>query len=254
VLAALIGDKARGFGADLVGVAGVEDLKRSPSHQVSARMPEFAGVGTRDTDRGRRGLVTWPDGALSAIVIGVEHPFGKPEMDWWEKGPSGGNTPGNRLLMRINSDLAAWLEGDMGIRCFQLPYHIERGGAYMKDAAVLAGLGHIGLNNLLVTPGFGPRVRLRMMLTAADLPSTGVTGPDPCEECGAPCRAACPRGAFAEQVYTEAEYALAELPGRTGVYDRLRCDQQMTIDAGTSAPQVRYCRACELACTIGPRS
>jgi epoxyqueuosine reductase len=184
----------------------------------------------------------------------VEHSLGRPELDWWEKGGSGGNTPGNRLLIRIVSDVAAWLEGDMGIRCFQLPYHIERGGAYMKDAGALAGLGHIGMNNMLVTPRFGPRVRLRMMLTNAELPSAGVTGPDPCEDCSAPCRAACPRGAFAQQVYCEAEYTPIELPGRTGVYDRLRCNQQMTIDAATSALVIQYCRECELACPIGSRS
>jgi epoxyqueuosine reductase len=251
VLAALICDKARSFGADLVGIAGVEDLKRSPSHQLSARLPEFAGIGTRDAGSGRRGSVTWPDGALSAIVLGVEHPAGKPELDWWENGGSGGNTPGNRLLMRIVADLAAWIEADLGIRCLPLPYHIERGGAYMKDAAVLAGLGHIGKNNMLVTPEFGPRVRLRMMLTAADLPSVGAMGPDPCQDCGAPCRTACPQEAFARRIYSEADYAQPELPGRTGVYDRLRCDQQMKADAATTAPFIRYCRECELACPAG---
>jgi epoxyqueuosine reductase len=250
-LVRLICEKAAEFGADIAGVASVEDLKHSPSHQICGQMPEFAGVGTRDTDPSMGGIVRWPDGARSAIVIGAEHPADKPELDWWHKGSSGGNTAGNRLLMGIVSELAVWLEREHGIRCFELPYHIEHGGVYMKDAAVLAGLGHTGKNNMLVTPQYGPRVRLRAMLTDAVLPSAGVTGPDPCEDCDAPCRASCPREAFAERVYLSDEYGQAELPGRTGVYGRLRCNQQMTADASMAGPVVKYCRECELACPVG---
>lgn len=57
---------------------------------------------------------------------------------------------------------------------FKLPYHIEHGGVYMKDAAVLAGLGRMGKHNMLITPRYGPRLRLRVMLTEADLPSMGM--------------------------------------------------------------------------------
>ena len=46
-LAELIMAKAKEFGADLVGIARVEDLKQSPSHQISERMPAFANVGPR---------------------------------------------------------------------------------------------------------------------------------------------------------------------------------------------------------------
>jgi len=72
-----------------------------------------------------------------------------------------------------------------------LPYHIENGGIYLKDAAVLAGLGTIGRNNLLITPEFGPRVRLRALLAGVDLPPTGPAGFDPCEGCPAPCLTDC---------------------------------------------------------------
>jgi epoxyqueuosine reductase len=261
-LVRLIGKKAKGFGADVAGVASVADLKRSPSHRISGRMPEFSGVGTRDAGPGRHGIVVWPEGARSAIVIGVEHPAHQPELDWWQRGESGGNTPGNRMLMRIISELAAWLEREREIRCFPLPYHIEHGGVYMKDAAVLAGLGRIGRNNMLVTPQYGPRVRLRVMLTDVELPSAGVTGPDPCEGCDVPCLAACPQQAFAEKIYYKGEYGLDELPGRTGVYSRFRCNLRMSMDASASesatsgagrisARLVKYCRECELACPVG---
>jgi epoxyqueuosine reductase len=77
-----------------------------------------------------------------------------------------------------------------------LPYQIEYGGAFLKDAAVLAGLGMIGKNNLLVTPQYGTRVRLRGMFIEAELEPTGPSTFDPCQGCGMPCQRACPQDAF----------------------------------------------------------
>lgn len=253
---------AQAFGADVAGVAGVADLKRSPSHRISEKMPEYSGVGTKEAETGRRGIVQWPEGAGSAVVIGLAHPLDQPELDWWETGESVGNTAGNRLLMRTVSRLAAWLETECGIRCLKIPYHIEHGGVYMKDAAVLAGLGCIGKNNLLVTPRYGPRIRLRVMLTDAALPSMGPIDFDPCADCPMPCRAACPQHAFAERVYSQTAHGQEELPGRSGVYDRLRCNREMTINnanfeevglGGGVRPgrRVRYCRECERVCPAG---
>ena len=262
-LVRLINDKAKAFGADLAGVASVDDLKGSPSHAISQKMPEFDGVGTKDAQDRKRGVVKWPEGARSAIVIAAAHPPEKPEMDWWVTGASARNTAGNRLLMGTVSELATWLEKEQGIQCFKLPYHIEHGGVYMKDAAVLAGLGCIGKNNMLITPQFGPRLRLRVMLTDADLPSAGAADFDPCEDCPMPCRMACPQDAFTERIYFPEEYGQKELPGRSGGYNRLSCNQQMVINESdfeevrienqqNPAKQIKYCRECELACPVGP--
>jgi epoxyqueuosine reductase len=40
-----------------------------------------------------------------------------------------------------------------------------------SHAAFLAGLGNFGINNMLLTPEYGPKVRFGSVLTAADLPS-----------------------------------------------------------------------------------
>lgn len=264
-LVGLIIGKAKACGADLAGVASVRDLKRSPSHAISERMPEFDGVGTKDVQGRQRGVVKWPERARSAIVIAAAHPSEKPEMDWWVTGASAGNTAGNRLLMGTVSELASWLEKEQGIQCFKLPYHIEHGGIYMKDAAVFAGLGCIGKNNLLITPQYGPRIRLRVMLTDADLPSAGAADVDPCEDCPMPCRIACPQDAFEERIYFPEEYGQKKLPGRNGGYNRLSCNRQMVINQSDFeeveienrqdlGKQVKYCRECELACPAGPKS
>lgn len=262
-LARRINIKAKEFGADLAGTVSLEDLKRSPSHRISKKMPRFDGIGTVETKGRRRGVVKWPDSAKSAIVIAVEHPPERPEMDWWlTSGVSSGNTPGNRRLMETVSKLAAWLENQRGVQCFKLPYHIEHGGVYMKDAAVLGGLGCIGKNNLFVSRQYGPRVRLRVMLTDADLPSVGGADYDPCEQCPAPCREVCPQDAFAEPIFASEKWGHEALPGRSGIYDRFSCNEQMLIDKSNServktdhpkSPEqcTRYCRECEMACPVG---
>jgi epoxyqueuosine reductase len=256
--------RAQEFGADLTGIVNLEALKRSPSHEISAIMPEFNGVGTEGAGGRRRGIVTWPEGARSAIVIAVAHSRKKPQLDWWiSRGGFAGNTEGNRLLIRTVAKVSAWLEAEERIRCFKIPYHIEGGGVYLKDAAVLAGLGSIGKNNMLITPQYGPKLRLRVMLTDADLPSTGAISFDPCEGCTAPCRSVCPQDAFAQQIYVATDYGIEALPGRNGVYNRFRCNRQMVIDESqakmvaaedveeNSIVQVKYCRKCELVCPVG---
>ena len=78
-----------------------------------------------------------------------------------------------------------------------LPYHVEKGGIFLKDAAMLAGLGIIGANNLLITPQFGPRVRLRALFLDCELAApTGPLNFSPCDGCNQPCWEACPQQAF----------------------------------------------------------
>jgi len=250
-----INEKAVELGADLVGIANIADLKRSPSHAISAKLTAYNGVGTTKEEGQNHSVVNWPDGFKSAVVIAVAHPIDKPEMDWWVSG----NTSGNHQLIRIVSELATWLESEAGIKCSQLPYHIERGGVYLKDAAVLAGLGCIGRNNMLITPQYGPLLRLRAMLTEADLSSKGASEFDPCVSCSAPCLGACPQNAFKEQVYFPAAYGQTELPGRSGIYNRMDCNREMVINEADfeevqignqeiPGKRVKYCRECELAC------
>lgn len=258
--------QAKDFGADLAGIARVADLKDSPSHWLSKIMPDFEGVGTHPSDHKKRGIVQWPEGAKSAIVIAISHPRSRPELDWWVDSTNGkGNTAGNRRLMDITGKLADWLEHKTDMRCFKLPYNIEKGGIYLKDAAVLAGIGCIGMNNLVITPQFGPRQRIRVMLVNAVLPSTGSMDFDPCNGCDMPCRKVCPQQAFKRPVYSQAVYGRETLPGRTGVYDRFRCNEQMLIDEANVETvdiekkeavvrQVKYCRRCEMACPIGSDS
>lgn len=66
-----------------------------------------------------------------------------------------------------------------------------------KHAAEAAGLGKMGWHSLLITPGFGPRVRLACCLTAAELETTKLDYDTECAGCGV-CLEICPAKALCE--------------------------------------------------------
>ena len=218
--------QAIALGASLVGVTCVATLLDSPSHRL------------HPVKRCARD-------ACSVLVLALAHAEGQPEMDWWDNRQ--GRTPGNRRLIKINHRLTKWLWEAYAVEAHELPYHAIHRGVYLKDAAVLAGLGVMGKNNLVITPQYGPRVRLRALLLDRSLESTGpLEGFAPCDECDGDCMQACPWEAL-----------------HGGSYQRERCWQQMEEDetdqivltppfVGMPAKHViPYCRRCELACPVG---
>lgn len=80
-----------------------------------------------------------------------------------------------------------------------------------KQAAELAGLGTIGRNSLLITPGFGPRVRLACLLTEAPVEATPRRNHDFCTKCNA-CIRVCPARAIEKPP-----------PGRPYAVNRFAC-------------------------------
>jgi epoxyqueuosine reductase len=130
--------KAVEFGASLAGLASVQDLKESPTYGIYDKHPYYDGYTG----------VEWPEQAKTVLVLALEHPSDKPELDWWSEAIPG-RTPGNRILMKVSKKLIKWLKEEYDINAEPLPYPIEKGGIFLKDAAVLAGLGIIGKNNLL---------------------------------------------------------------------------------------------------------
>ncbi len=250
-------DKAKSLGASLAGIADAGLLKKSPSHLIYPRMAHNLGVGSRETAEGiELGQIAWPANAKAVVVIAVEHKKDEPELDWWD---DQAGTPGNRILIQINNQLSDWVEEKFDIKTHKLPYHVEKGGIFLKDSAVMAGLGCIGKNNLLVTPEFGPRIRLRAMILESEVEPTGPVQFDPCDGCKEPCRKACPQEAYSDIVFSSVEMGMLTLPGRNGCFSRSICNIQMEKDIadaeilpaqGTdgSGKRIKYCRRCEFAC------
>jgi epoxyqueuosine reductase len=230
----LIVEKAKEMGASLAGVATLSSLRGSPSYQVYDKSPYYA----------RYERFLWPEDAHSVLALALVHDPSKPELDWW-KSELPGRTLGNHMLMRIADGLSKWLMEEFKIRATPLSYYIEEGGVFLKDASVLAGLGTIGRNNLLITPEYGPRVRLRALYLDMELEATGPIDFNPCVGCPMPCQLACPQNAF-----------------QSGSYSKDTCDLQMgedeeaqevlgTLEDGRTLKICRrYCRECELACPV----
>ncbi len=243
-------------GATLAGVASMEAVKTSPSHIIYKSMSAYSGVGTVDTPSDNQ-LFNWPESAKSVLVIALSHPENRPELDWWD----GKGTPGNRMLIQILEAVRLRMEKDFEVGPHKLHYYVERGGIFLKDAAVLAGLGCIGKNNMLVTPDYGPRVRLRAMLLDAALDPTGPVDFDPCENCEVYCRKVCPENALGPKATAfEAMTDFNALPARDGTYRREICNIRMEKDIsesekiGTLGAPVKYCRRCEMVCPVGRKT
>jgi epoxyqueuosine reductase len=252
--------KAKSFGASLAGIADAKLLKLSPSHLIYPKMEQSLGAGSRETAEGiELGKIAWPSNAKAVVVIAVEHKKDEPQLDWWD-GRKG--TPGNRILIQINNNPSDWVQEKFAIKTHKLPYHVEKGGIFLKDSAVMAGLGCIGKNNLLVTPEFGPRIRLRAMILEEEVEPTGPVQFDPCDGCKEPCRHACPQNAYSDIVFSSVEMGMLTLPGRNGCFSRAICNIQMENDINAAeilrtestdetGKRIKYCRRCEFACPVG---
>ncbi|MBW2411184.1 MAG: epoxyqueuosine reductase [Deltaproteobacteria bacterium] len=265
-------EKAKELGATMAGIASVELLKKAPSQQLIRKIgmvvDEAGSLTVRWQDRFSE--TKWPAKAGSVLVIAVSHPEDKPELDVWDPG---GSSPGTRMLLRINRKLSKWIEETLGIKTHKLPYDVEHGGIFLKEAAVLSGLGCIGKNNLVITAELGSRIRLRAMLLEDELTPTGPIDFDPCKGCEEFCRKACLRNAYEKNVFSSVETGVDSLPGRDGYFNRANCifgvirregildeiddysqdddldiEKERRIEGG-----IEYCRICELACPVGSK-
>jgi len=180
----------------------------------------------------------------SIIVIALRHPSNKPELDYYiiREGARFGNSKGNRQLMDISDRIGWWLS-DESVASHDLHYYVEKDGVFLKEAAVLAGLGIIGVNNLLIHPGYGPRIRFRAHLIEAPLAPSISLDFDPCMGCGKPCLEVCPVGALDQAGY---------------MWDRCRdhadhnAAQAVITPADGDKPATREhrcCRLCEFSCS-----
>ena len=258
-------------GATLAGIASMDALKISPSHSIYNKMLDYGEANpvkdyeglpdnefiTNDHALHNKRLFAWPDAVKSILVIGLSHPASRPELDWWD----GRGTLGNRIMIDIIKQTSQQIETQLKVNTRKLHYYVEKGGIFLKDAAVLAGLGCIGKNNLLITPSNGPRVRIRALFLGAELNPTGPIAFDPCFHCRVHCRAVCPENAMEEKspFFKSIEFS-HPLPGRDGTFTRESCNKTMKKDVAEGSqnnkgkpPVIKFCRKCEFVCPVGKK-
>ena len=242
----IILDKAKELGTSLAGIASIADLKASPSYEAYSKKPFYEEYDPDSPDYHEFKGVRWREEHKSILVWALVHPISEPVLDWWSmKVP--GFTPGNGVMRLQSKKLRRWMGEELGIKALSLPYQVEYGGAFLKDSAHLAGLGVIGKSNLLVTPEYGTRVRLRGMFIEAELEPTGpLVGFDPCTGCDMPCHRACPRDAFRSGSFERA-YCKEENDER---YANEELIEGSIMGIEEASMVMKPCRYCELACPI----
>ncbi len=169
---------ARGLGADLFGVASADAFEGAPSGHLP-----------RNLLRGARSVAVLGihllDGAFELAPsrpYSITYQVASFELD--------------RIAFRVAKDLQA-----RGHRALQVPasppYDLARnmGDLSHRHAAQLAGVGVFGKNSLLLSPEFGPRIRLSSVVTDAALAPGAPLDVDLCGDCER-CLHACPAHAF----------------------------------------------------------
>ena len=209
-------------GADLFGVADLVQAHEFIVNQGGAMLGEFP----RGVSIGMR---------LSDTIVDTHSPEEKHGLSlyWWHVYSV--ITPMlDVLAQRIQHELQA-----EGYRTLHVPGSMPYNRKTLKSllphklAAHLSGLGWIGKSCLLITPGFGPRVRFVTVLTDAPL-QTGKSLDKKCGKCKR-CIEACP-----VQALKGIEFRPEE-PVETR-FDNRKCEQYRSTNP---------CGICVAACPFG---
>ena len=230
--------QAESYNGVRAGIVRLKDVLKGPSYQVT---PEGSRSTTTPLDDAP--IDDWPSEAQTVLVLGLNHPENDLRLDYWERG----DTWGNRRLRELSKLMKQWLREKYDLAALPLPYYVEKGGLFLKDAAVLSGIGIIGRNNLLLNPEWGPRIRLHSILIEGDFQTTeALEGFTPCDTCEVFCQKACPMKAFPQ-----------------GKYNWSICVKLINANVKRKVPDgeigengkrnlvIKYCRVCELSCPVG---
>lgn len=212
---------AKAAGASLVGYAPVERFEGAPpGHHPVDLLPgarTVATFGIRLLDR----VLEWPDLLkespffpepirLKALRLGLYRRSGYDIV--------------NDQLNAIALQLANLLE-DRGHGALFFPathaglpedLSFIPGMFSQRHAAVRAGLGLFGLNNVVVTPRYGPRIRFNSVITTAQLPATPLLTEALCKgpTC-ARCLRSCPADALSMLPRATEDSVWLDPPART---------------------------------------
>ena len=243
---------AKRRGADVAGVARVEPLSE-------------AGAILREP----------LEGARSAIVLGARQSvatFESPVIQMIQHDTTYAYRTVDEAchsLVRVLEDaghraiaVSAFLPIDMGDEIKGM-----RGEVDHRRAAVEAGIGVYGMNNLLVTEKFGPRVRLATVLTTASITPGRRLRKKVCTECG-DCVKACPASALDEPGKTDKracgrtvfEHGLRGLMrfgfkwvenDPDGKIEQIKSQNLRELWQGFMTGMYYTCFACQAACSVG---
>ncbi len=191
-------ERARSFGADLVGVASLDRFKDVPAENnplsIFPQAKSLIAVGRRILRGTVRGLEK-----SSAMGASFKH-FGFSSLE-------------DNYLAKTTYDLNVWIEAQGFEAVPMFGYDTEATGkqemaipvapgkpapnVYVdwKFAATAAGLGEVGKNGLFLTPEFGPMQRIALLVSDFAFEADKPVSPGFCQGCDA-CERECPSRAI----------------------------------------------------------
>jgi len=199
-------DMAINLGVDLYGVAPASTLTNAPEgHRAEDILPSAQSIVVIAMKFLDTQVDILPDGGQSNAYFGQSS---RQKM----YAAHGGLVA--RHLDDIGFKLARFIERQGFLAYHQMATeggNDERyliGMTSLKHAAVGAGLGVFGRNALLLTPQFGPRVRLAGIITNAELELATPLSVNYCETCSEPCITQCPANALTTPQTPEVSYQI----------------------------------------------
>jgi len=142
----------------------------------------------------------------------------------------------NRIALKISRHLEAHGYRSVPIPASGMVPGKLAGEASHRHAAVMAGLGELGVSNLLITPKFGSRVRLVSVITEAPLKPSPLSRSRVCNRCYK-CVEACPAHALTTE----------------GILNKKKCWKQLLKTRKRLGVSETICGICIKVCPIGSR-
>lgn len=212
-----IEEMATHMGADLFGVASTDAFDDAPSeHRPNDVLPNAKSV----IVIGMKML----DAQTDILPIEGDHFAASPRQEMFR----GHNTFISQELDRIGYSIARFLE-KKGFKAYhQMASTGGTDSSYLmgllslKHMAVQAGLGVLGYNSLLITPQFGPRLRLAAVVTNAEMKPDTPVNKNFCETCQNPCISLCPANAL-KKPSRESHYELNKFACHQYLSNRPTC-------------------------------
>lgn len=187
----------------------------------------------------------FPAWVRSAIVLGhatLDEAYDY-EMYIQYQGQRKWHKPIYTLLEALSARLAHTLR-QKGCRAEHLTFEDSLSIIDLKKAAVLAGLGTLGLNNVVVSKEYGPRIRFGAVFTDLELEPDHPLNDYYCSSCTI-CWGACPTGALGPEGFDRSR-CLAEFNPTPEMLAR----QKQMLKFPTLVTRLQ-CIRCLSACPIG---
>ncbi|MBN2336125.1 epoxyqueuosine reductase [Candidatus Bathyarchaeota archaeon] len=225
-----IKERAKRYGFDLVGIVSAEAYDALPTHYIGHRDYRCDTRKTGDYMEGARSLIilgmrVWDSLFDMVVKVGDHHEY----PDEWR-----GRYYARRLMRHLDG---------LGYRTVLEPDLLSK-----KKMAQLGGLGCFGKQTLIITPEYGPWVRLRSVLTDAELVPTKPFTADLCKDCDE-CVKACPVGALTPYKL-DPDKCLLGMDWDARFSDEYR-DVYYEHNPSLTENTWMMCNTCQKACPVG---